>query len=53
MHQSLLVLSQERGAFSFVRLANAIFDPARYPVPDDLAALLQECVAANGGRQQT
>jgi hypothetical protein len=32
---------------SFLRLANALIDPAAYPVPYDLAALLQECVSAN------
>jgi hypothetical protein len=32
---------------AFVRLANALIDPARYPVPNDLAVLLQECVTAN------
>jgi len=32
---------------AFVRLANAIIDPAQFPVPNDLATLLQECVAEN------
>ena len=33
---------------AFVRLANAIIDPAQFPVTSDLAMLLQEeCVAAN------
>ena len=32
---------------AFVRLANAIIDPAQFPAPSDLAMLLQECVAAN------
>jgi NAD-dependent SIR2 family protein deacetylase len=32
---------------AFIRLANALIDPARYPVPNDLAALLQEGLAAN------
>jgi hypothetical protein len=30
-----------------VKLANALIDPAVFPVPNDLAALLHECVAAN------
>jgi hypothetical protein len=32
---------------AFVRLVNALIDPAKYPVPDDLATVLQECVAAS------
>jgi hypothetical protein len=32
---------------AFVRLANALIDPGAFPVPNDLAALLQECIAAN------
>ncbi len=32
---------------AFVRLVNALIDPEAFPVPSDLAALLQECVAAN------
>jgi hypothetical protein len=32
---------------AFVRLANALIDPALFPVPNDLAALLQEALAAN------
>jgi hypothetical protein len=34
---------------AFVRLANALIDPAAYQVPSDLATLLQECVSANPG----
>jgi hypothetical protein len=32
---------------AFVRLVDALVDPAKYPVPDDLATVLQECVAAD------
>jgi NAD-dependent SIR2 family protein deacetylase len=32
---------------AFVKLTNALVDPARYPVPDDLGAFLQECVEAD------
>ena len=32
---------------AFVKLANALIDPALFPVPNDLAGFLQECVAAN------
>jgi hypothetical protein len=32
---------------AFVRLANALIDPAAFPVPNDLAAVLQECQAAD------
>jgi hypothetical protein len=32
---------------AFVRLVNALVDPAKYPVPNDLATLLQECAAAD------
>ena len=32
---------------AFLRLANALIDPTAYPVPSDLAVLLQECVNAN------
>jgi hypothetical protein len=32
---------------AFLRLANALIDPTVYPVPSDLAVLLQECVNAN------
>jgi hypothetical protein len=32
---------------AFVRLANALIDPAAYTIPSDLATLLQECVSAN------
>jgi hypothetical protein len=32
---------------AFVKLANALIDPAVFPIPNDLAALLHECVAAN------
>jgi hypothetical protein len=32
---------------AFVRLANALIDPSVFPVPSDLAALLQECVVAD------
>ncbi len=32
---------------AFVQLANVLIDPAIYPVPSDLGALLQECVSAN------
>jgi hypothetical protein len=32
---------------AFVCLANALIDPAIYPVPGDLATLLQECRNAN------
>ena len=32
---------------AFVKLTNAIIDPTQYPVPNDLATLLQECFAAN------
>jgi SIR2-like protein len=32
---------------AFVRLANALIDPAAFPVPSDLAELLQQCVAAD------
>jgi hypothetical protein len=34
-------------AAASVRLANALIDPAAYPVPPDLATLLQQCVSAN------
>jgi hypothetical protein len=32
---------------AYVRLANALFDPVTAAVPSDLAALLQECAAAD------
>jgi hypothetical protein len=32
---------------AFVRLVNALIDPAAFAVPSDLAAFLQECVAAS------
>jgi hypothetical protein len=32
---------------AFVRLVNALIEPTSYPVPDDLGALLQECLGAN------
>jgi hypothetical protein len=32
---------------AFVYLSNALIDPALFPVPNDLAGLLQECVAAD------
>jgi hypothetical protein len=32
---------------AFVRLTNALIDPAAYPVPHDLATLLQDCLSAN------
>jgi hypothetical protein len=32
---------------AFVRLVNALIDPTAFPVPSDLATLLQECVVAN------
>jgi hypothetical protein len=32
---------------AFVKLANALIDPAAFPVPTDLATLLQECLAAD------
>ena len=31
---------------AFVRLVNALIDPAAFPVPDDLPRLLDECVGA-------
>ena len=36
-----------RYPLAFVKLANALIDPALFAVPDDLAVLLQECVAAD------
>jgi hypothetical protein len=32
---------------AFVKLANALIDPVAFPVPNDLAAALQECLAAD------
>jgi hypothetical protein len=32
---------------AFVKLTNALIDPAVFPVPNDLAELLQDCVVAN------
>jgi hypothetical protein len=32
---------------AFVKLTNAIIDPAKFPVPNDLAVLLNQCIAAN------
>ena len=32
---------------AFVKLTNALIDPAAFPVPDDLAGLINECVAAS------
>ena len=32
---------------SFLKLANALIDPEQYPVPNDLADVLDECVAAD------
>jgi hypothetical protein len=32
---------------AFVRLANALIDPAAYPVPNDLATLLQDCLSTS------
>jgi hypothetical protein len=32
---------------AFLRLASALIDPAIYPVPDDLATFLEECVRAD------
>jgi hypothetical protein len=32
---------------AFVKLSNVLIDPAQFPVPNDLAGLLQECVAAD------
>ncbi len=32
---------------AFVRLTNALIDPAAYPVPSDLATLLQDSLSAN------
>jgi hypothetical protein len=32
---------------AFLKLANALIDPAAFPVPNDLAAVLQECQAAD------
>jgi hypothetical protein len=40
-----MLVSQHPAAF--IRLANALIDPAAYPVPSDLAIVLQECVSAN------
>lgn len=31
----------------FLRMVNAIIDPAIYPIPEDLGAFLQDCVNAN------
>jgi hypothetical protein len=31
---------------AFVKLLNGLIDPAKFPVPEDLAATLQQCVAA-------
>ncbi|WP_168197930.1 SIR2 family protein [Pseudolabrys sp. FHR47] len=36
-----------RYPLSFVRLANALIDPAAFRVPSDLAGFLQECAAAD------
>ena len=36
-----------RYPLAFVKLANALIDPAVFPVPNDLAALLHECLTAN------
>jgi hypothetical protein len=33
--------------FAFLTLCNALIDPALFPVPNDLAQLLQECVIAD------
>ena len=32
---------------AFLKLANALIDPAAFTVPGDLAAFLQECLAAD------
>jgi hypothetical protein len=34
-------------AVASVKLASAFIDPAAFPVPNDLATLLQECLAAD------
>jgi hypothetical protein len=34
---------------SFLRLTNALIDPALYPVPSDLGQLLQQCANADPG----
>ncbi len=34
---------------AFVKLVNALVDPALFPVPSDLASVLQECTAADPG----
>jgi hypothetical protein len=36
-----------RHPLAFVKLSNVLIDPALFPVPNDLAGLLQECVAAD------
>jgi hypothetical protein len=38
-----------RHPLAFLNLSNALIDPARFPVPTDLAVLLLECVAADPG----
>jgi NAD-dependent SIR2 family protein deacetylase len=42
-HSELL----ERYPRAFLRLTNALIDPALFPVPNDLGTLLQDCVAAD------
>lgn len=47
-HHQRLVLANPIAA---VRLANAIIDPAKFPVPDDLASFLDACSAGNAAVQ--
>jgi hypothetical protein len=42
-HEQLL----RQHPLAFVRLANALVDPAAFRVPSDLAEFLQQCVAAD------
>jgi hypothetical protein len=41
-----------RHPLAFVRLANALIDPASFPVPNDLGQLLDECVAVDAAVAQ-
>ncbi|MFL6306131.1 MAG: hypothetical protein ACJ8F3_11835 [Xanthobacteraceae bacterium] len=42
-HHELVI----RHPLAFVKLTNALIDPAVFPIPNDLATLLHQCVVAN------
>ena len=42
-----MVHALRRYPLAFVKLANALIDPELFPIPSDLASLLQESLAAD------